>query len=211
MKRKIPFFITTFVGVFMTAKFFLKISSVKTVADEIEQWCLIIVAFAIVLGIANLFRLNLLAIVRRKPDWQYKVVLLLAFLLTAISGFTAFALKGDIFGNNVFTFIFYNIYFPLGATMYGLLSFYIASAAYRAFRAKNVESTLLLSAAVLVMLGRVPIGMAISSMFPKLANWVMIVPNSAGQRGIIMGATIGVVAVGLKIILGIERSYLRGE
>ena len=212
MKRKIPFFITTFVGVFMTAKFFLKISLVEAVANEIEQWCLIIVAFAILLGIANLFRLNLLTIVRRKPDWQYKVILLLAFLLTAISGFTVFAIQGDISsGKNVFTFIFYNVYFPLGATMYGLLSFFIASAAFRAFRAKNIESALMLSAAILVMLGRVPIGMAISNIFPKLANWVMIVPNSAGQRGIIMGATIGVIAVGLKIILGIERSYLRGE
>jgi hypothetical protein len=211
MKRKIPFFITTFVGIFMTAKFFLKIPLVEAVANEIEQWCLIIMAFAILLGIANLFRLNILTIVRRRPDWQYKVILLLSFLITAISGFVVFAIKGDITGKNVFTFIFYNAYFPLGATMYGLLSFFIASAAFRAFRAKNIESTLMLSAAILVMLGRVPIGMAISNIFPKLANWVMIVPNSAGQRGIIMGATIGVVAVGLKTILGIERSYLRGE
>jgi len=211
MKRKIPFFITTFVGVFMTAKFFLKISLVETVANEIEQWCVIIVAFAIVLGIANIFRLNLLAIVRRKQDWQYKVILLLAFLLTAISGFTVFAIQGDLSGKNVFTFIFFNAYFPLDSTMYGLLAFFIASAAFRAFRAKNIESALMLSAAILVMLGRVPIGMAISNIFPKLANWIMIVPNSAGQRGIIMGATIGVIAVGLKIILGIERSYLRGE
>ena len=211
MKRKIPFFIITFVGIFMTAKFFLKIPLVEAVANEIEQWCLIIVAFAILLGIANLFRLNILTIVRRRPDWQYKVILLLSFLITAISGFVVFAIKGDIFGNNVFTFIFYNAYFPLGATMYGLLAFYIASAAFRAFRAKNIESTLMLSAAILVMLGRVPIGMAISNIFPKLANWIMIVPNSAGQRGIIMGATIGVIAVGLKTILGIERSYLRGE
>jgi len=211
MKRKIPFFITTFVGIFMTAKFFLKIPLVEAVANEIELWCVIIIAFAILLGIANLFRLNLLIIVRRRPDWQYKIILLLSFLVTAISGFVVFAIKGDITGNNAFTFIFLNAYFPLDSTMYGLLAFYITSAAFRAFRAKNIESTLMLSAAILVMLGRVPIGMAISNIFPQLANWIMTVPNAAGQRGIIMGATIGVIAVGLKTILGIERSYLRGE
>jgi len=211
MRRKIPFFITTFVGIFMTAKFFLKIPLVEAVANEIEQWCVIIVAFAILLGIANIFRLNLLTIVRRRPDWQYKVILLLSFLLTAISGFVVFAIKGDITGKNAFTFIFLNAYLPLDSTMYGLLAFYITSAAFRAFRAKNTESTLMLSAALLVMLGRVPIGMAISNIFPQLANWIMTVPNAAGQRGIIMGATIGVIAVGLKTILGIERSYLRGE
>jgi len=211
MKRKIPFFITTFVGIFMTAKFFLKIPLIEAVANEIELWCVIIVAFAILLGIANLFRLNILTIVRRRPDWQYKIILLLSFLVTAISGFIVFAVKGDITGKNAFTFIFFNAYLPLDSTMYGLLAFYIASAAFRAFRAKNIESTLMLSAAILVMLGRVPIGMAISNIFPQLANWIMIVPNAAGQRGIIMGATIGVIAVGLKTILGIERSYLRGE
>ena len=211
MKRKIPFFITTFVGIFMTAKFFLKVDFVEAVANEIEQWCVIIVAFAIVLGIANIFRLNLQTIIRRRPDWQYKVILLVSFLVTAVSGFAVFALTGDISSKSVFQFIFANAYFPLDSTMYALLVFYIASAAFRAFRARNIEATLMLSAAILVMIGRVPIGMAVSNMFPKLANWIMCVPNSAGQRGIIIGATIGVIAVGLKTILGIERSYLGGE
>lgn len=211
MKRKIPFFITTFVGIFMTAKFFLKVDFVEAVANEIEQWCVIIVAFAIVLGISNIFRLNLMTIFRRGPDWHYKIILLVSFLLTALSGFAVFAAKGDITGKNVFSFIFMNAYFPLDSTMYALLVFYITSAAFRAFRAKNIESTLMLSAAILVMFGRVPLGMAVSKIFPQLANWIMCVPNSAGQRGIIIGATIGVIAVGLKTILGIERSYLRGE
>ncbi len=211
MRRQIPFLITTFVGLFMTAKFFLKLPFVENIANEIEQWGVIIIAFAMVLGITNIFRINLLAIVRRRPDWQYKVILLAAFLITAISGFVVFAITGDISGENIFNFIFLHAYLPLGSTMYALLAFYIASAAFRAFRAKNIEATLMLSAAILVMLGRVPLGMALSDIFPKLANWIMAVPNTAGQRGIIIGAAIGVIALGLKVILGIERPYLRGE
>ncbi|MCX7765516.1 MAG: hypothetical protein N2246_02265 [Candidatus Sumerlaeia bacterium] len=211
MRRQIPFLITTFVGVFMTAKFFLKLHLVENIANEIEQWGVIIIACAMVLGITNIFRINLLAIVRRRPDWQYKVILLASFLITAVSGFVVFAVTGDIAGENVFNFIFLHIYLPLGSTMYALLAFYIASAAFRAFRAKNIEATLMLSAAILVMLGRVPLGMAISDIFPQVANWIMAVPNTAGQRGIIMGAAIGVIALGLKVILGIERPYLRGE
>jgi hypothetical protein len=211
MQRKSLYLITIFVGIFMTAKFFIKAPFVDAIANEIEQWCVIIGAFAILLGIANLFRLNLLNIVHHRPDWQYKVVMLVAFFITAISGLIVLVNQGDITGKNIFTFIFMNAYLPLDSTMYALLAFYIASAAFRAFRARNVEATLMLSAAILVMLGRVPIGMAISHIFPQLANWIMTVPNAAGQRGIIMGATIGVIALGLKTILGIERSYLRGE
>ncbi|RLC47781.1 MAG: hypothetical protein DRH70_02615 [Candidatus Coatesbacteria bacterium] len=66
------------------------------------------------------------------------------------------------------------------------------------------------------MLGRVPIGDSLTWFMPDgfrmsdLANWIMAVPNTAGQRAIMMGAGLGIVATSLRVILGIERSYLGG-
>ena len=60
------------------------------------------------------------------------------------------------------------------------------------------------------MLGRVPIGAAISETIPSLAEWLMEVPNLAAKRGILLGVSLGAIATSLRIIFGIERSYVGG-
>ena len=100
---------------------------------------------------------------------------------------------------------------PMGATMFALLAFYIASASYKAFRARSAEATVLLLAAIIVMLGQVPAGV---SMFGESINdithWILNVPNLASKRGIALGVGLGMVATSLRILLGIERTYLGG-
>ncbi len=122
-----------------------------------------------------------------------------------------------------FYWIFDNIFVPLDATMFSLLAFYIASAAFRAFRARSVEATALLIAGCLVMIGRVPLGEQI--IFPlgslnlaglpsfdlaDVASWILNNPNTAAQRGILLGVILSQVAISLRIIFGIERTYMGG-
>lgn len=107
--------------------------------------------------------------------------------------------------------IFDYILIPLQATMFSLLAFYITSAAYRAFRARNWQASLLLLAGVLVMLGRIPFGDMMWSGMSELTRWIMLIPTTAAMRGIALGVGLGVIATSLKIILGIERGYLGGS
>ena len=101
--------------------------------------------------------------------------------------------------------------------MFALLAFFVASASYRAFRARNVESTMLLVAAFVLMLGRVLISDWISGWLPEgymlgdLADWVMDFPQTAGQKAIMIGIALGVASSALRVILGLERAYMGGE
>jgi hypothetical protein len=53
-----------------------------------------------------------------------------------------------------------------------------------------------------------PAAEAGSQWLGKLTEWIMDVPNSAAQSGIIIGAALGAAAMAIRVILGIERSYL---
>ena len=82
---------------------------------------------------------------------------------------------------------------------------------------KNKEATILLVAAFIILLGRTFVGTLVTSWLPDslsflripdLFNWIMNIPNTAGQRAIMIGIALGVVSTSIKLILGIERSYL---
>ncbi len=110
--------------------------------------------------------------------------------------------------NNYFYVAFFdNIMIPIQATMFSLLAFYIASAAYRAFRARTLLSTILLVAALIIMIRFVPMG-PISVWVSELSSWLLKIPNMAAKRAIFIGVGLGMVATAIKVLLGVERGYL---
>ena len=109
---------------------------------------------------------------------------------------------------------------PLTATMFAMLAFYVASAAFRAFRAKNIEASLLLGTAFIILLGRTPAGVALTAWFPdaigglridSLTVYIMSVFNTAGNRAIMIGIALGIASTSLKVLLGMDRSYLGND
>ncbi len=111
-----------------------------------------------------------------------------------------------------FQFSYRFIYTALGSTMFSILAFFVASAAYRAFKARTFEATLLLLSAFIVMLGRVTFGEMIADItsinIPFITEWLIDYPNTAGQKAIMIGIALGIISTSLRVILGIEKSYL---
>lgn len=230
MKRQIPLAITFVAGLMMMAQFFLP--AYNEWGDKFLTWFNILAAVAYVLGAGSLYVVNGKVIQRRGRDWQFKVVLLASLSLTLLVGlFWRYTSESGLMGwlnptvlptdeGTWFDFMFQYVYTPLSATMFSLLAFFIASASFRAFRARSVESTLLLVTAFIVMIFRVPLGEYIWYQLPILGDYnigkliedfIMNGFNAAGQRAVLLGASIGLISVSLKIMLGIERSYLGGD
>jgi len=206
MKRTIPLAIVLIMGITMMVQFFVPHPVSVGYYDLTTKWIRIVGAFALVLGTGSFIVYHSDKVKRRRQGWYYSIVALVALVITTAIGLGWGIRPGSILQNVIYA----NFLVPLNASMFAILAFYMASAAYRAFRARTKEAALLLVAAFIVMLGMVPIGASIWGKLPELAEWVLSVPNMAAKRAIIFGVALGGIATSLKVILGIERGWLGG-
>ncbi|HPQ71231.1 MAG TPA: hypothetical protein PKW95_19045 [bacterium] len=225
LKRSIPIFITFLVGTVLIVSFFIPHKPFGELGEDFAVFFDIISVFAFVLGGGNLVRIHGDKIGKRAAGWGYSAVCMIGFFVTLVIGLgkigNPWGIQGDVTESGSYFFSVYEFVFkPLSATMFALLAFYVASASYRAFRAKNLEATILLVAAFIILLGRTFLG-TIATMWlpqslsflqiPNLATWIMSTLNLSGQRAIMIGISLGIISTSLKLILGIERSYLGAD
>ncbi len=205
-QRSLPLLITSVFGLALVLQYYVPHPASENFLQEISLWSQIIAGFAIVLGVGSLLSAHYQKIARQEAGWGYSAVLFVSLLTVFGAGLWAEGkAEGTFFG-----WLYDYVLVALQGTMFSLLAFFVASAAYRAFRVRTLEATILLGAAVLVMAGRVPLGESLLPGVGALADWIMTVPNTAAQRGILIGVSLGAIATSIKIIFGIERAYLGG-
>ncbi|GAJ13531.1 unnamed protein product [marine sediment metagenome] len=187
----------------MVIAFFIPEQHLEDFSQNLLTFVTIVGGFTLLLGIVSIMRANIQVVVKRGKEWGFKLLLILMLLTMSISSFIWGTREGT-----VYHWMFQNMQAPMMSTMFSLLAFFIASAAYRAFRARTKEATILLVTSVIVMLGRIPLGQFMWDKLPVYTDWIMAYPNLAVQRGIIIGAALGAASMSLRIILGIERTYM---
>jgi hypothetical protein len=204
MQRELPRIITLIAGMFLAIQYFIPHRYSEKFYETSLDWLIIVGIFSIILGIASLGSLHLDKIFRKQPDRKYSFVLLGGLVFMVVAG-----LAGGTGEKSLFLKGYEAILNPITSTMFALLAFYIASAAYRAFRARTVIATILLLSAIVVMLGRVPAGESMIPGVAKVSDWLLNVPNMAAKRAIGIGLGLGGSATALKVVLGIEAPHLR--
>lgn len=212
-KRQLPLMVAFIFGIIGIVIGYVPHQSFEDLYTELVGWDRLLAAFALLLGMYSLLRMHYKRIERKEKGFGFSIILWAGFMITFAAGvynegdwlFERRASHGSL------SWIYDYIFKPAGATMFSVLAFFIASAAYRTFRARTTTAALLLIAALVVMIGQVPVGDMISPRIPELSTWLMEIPNAAVKRGIFLGVSLGVVATSLRIIFGVERAYLGGE
>jgi hypothetical protein len=196
--KSLPTGVAIGVGIVVLADFFISHWLLDAIGAAFREWAIILSAFALLLGLANLLNVHVVRIIRREESGgaDSLIVLLTTGIVTLIGLFTG--LSGA-----PMTWIFENVYVPLQSTFFALLAFFMAAAAYRGLRARNRETLLMLLAAIIVFLAQTPI----LSFFADAKDWVLRFPAEAGVRGMLIGIGLGTLATGLRLLVGLDRPY----
>jgi hypothetical protein len=195
-------------------------------------------AFLLLLGVASLIRLHAVRVAKQQKDWSFSIVLLVsAFVMTIFgywdwvmrTGMTPEQLEGikevpqwpvSTLGKD---FLFNGLLQTMEGAMFSIIAFYILSAAYRAFRVRSVEATILLASALIVMLGLLGMAdtfwsMGIDAMggtnaesfvnnfrLDSISGFLRDRFQAPGLRAIDFGVGVGALAMGLRLWLSLER------
>ena len=187
--------------------------------EEFTSAARIVGGFALFIGAYSLLHMHVTRIRRRQPGWAYSV-----FVFIGAAGMIFLGLYNEGLGPlepepkgvlTLFKWCYNYIQVPCGATIFSILAFFMASAAFRTFRARTFGAALLVVAAIVVMFAQVPVSEALGKalfndrmLFPRIKGWIMECPNLAAKRGIILGISLGAISQSLRILFGIERSYM---
>jgi hypothetical protein len=205
MRLQLPLLLCAIAGIFMAVQYF--IPALRPLYERIYDYMQVITAFSIVLGVASVIHRHggrlkgRTSDGTRHKDWLYSLATLISMVVMLAVGFIWGRDRGSIFQQ-----LFNAILLPVQSTMFALLAFYLASAAFRAFRARSVDAVILLISAVIVMIGRLDDGKFIG--VPAASHWILDWPNLVAKRAILLGVGLGMASTALKVVLGIERSYL---
>jgi hypothetical protein len=193
----------------------------------------ILTALLLGLGIYSLFRIHFRKVSKMQRDWGFSLVLLGSMFAMIIFGYWDWITThgpNEVlmesrsnwgFANYGRDLLFNGILQQMDAAMFSLIAFFILSAAYRAFRVRSVEATIMLLTALIMMLSLMgavtyfvdtkmlgdprPDSMLFNFTLTEIAKWIKDTFQTSSLRGIDFGVGIGALAMGLRLWLSLER------
>jgi hypothetical protein len=175
--------------------------ALRPLATLFYSWAVILAAFALLLGVINVVWVHVQRIVMGRPDWALSAVLVAALSAVATAGLLAE--QGA--QSPLLTWVFEHVVAPGQSTMFALLAFFMAAAAYRFLRIGRRGVGWLLVGLLLVLAVQMP---ATGSVLPNglhlLANWLVDVPGMATLRGVLLGGAFALIVTAIRYLIAMR-------
>lgn len=220
LRKPLLILITFLSGLFFALEFFWPVGEdgknfLSAGLTPVADFSQAVGGLTIGLGVYSLALVHMRAIVRQRAGWGFSVALFVAMITICVLGLLS-SYRPNRYNQNLYDLLFVGGLQNLNATMFSIIAFYIVSAAYRAFRIRSVEATILLVSALVVMLGQVALGQALTNWLPTqgvaanfrmetLADWILTKVNSPALLAVTFGLGIGSLAASLRLWLSLER------
>lgn len=195
------------------------------VMEKVVQGSQVLSGVLLALGVLSILRVHVKRLTKGQKDWPFSVVLLVSMAAMIVIGLgewiagnrEAAGILGDYEDmKTAFSVVFIDMLQILDAAMFSLIAFFILSAAYRAFRIRSVEATIMMGVALVVLLGFIPLAMALTAGLPteglasnfrieNLKSWILLTVSTPALRAIDLGLGLGLLAMALRIMLGLEK------
>ena len=199
LKRMVPTAIIFVVGVLVMLAYFTGNSALGNTVTDINSWAIIIISFSLTVALIRMVYTRGRNLISMKGEWYYSAIFLVVLLLQLVLG-RMYGTSSPLYQN------IWGIMKSANSAISATTALFIISSAYRVFRARNKEALVLMIVAVLVMMGQTTMGEALWSGFPAIRNWVWDTPAAGAMRGITIVTAVGLVALTLRIMVGITKT-----
>jgi hypothetical protein len=201
-RRELPTIILSACGVLMLLAFFTPFEAFTTIKGTLTAWTIVISATSTWLGFAYMSYAQY-RMLQRNPVLTQKI-----YFVTPFAFFLLFLVVGVSFPGDVsspqYLWLLSSIYQQVGATVYAVMFFTLASSAYRTFTVASTEAVALLLGGTIYMLRQIPLFPAFAPWLVPLGEWILLVPNVGGGRGAVICAALAALVVGIRTLWGRE-------
>jgi hypothetical protein len=177
---------------------FVELSPLRSVAVTIYEWGVLVGAFALLLGAINVTSVHVRRIIAGDPGWLQSLLLIMALVVILATGlFSSAGVRSPLV-----ELLFDAIIAPGQATLFALLAFFMAAAAYRYLRVGRPGGVWLLVGVLLVFAVQMPVTNAVlPTAIANVVDWVVDVPAMAALRGALLGSSFALLIVAVRYLL----------
>ena len=193
------------VGLVVLLGYFFELGLLVNLRRIFVQWGVILASVALLVGVVHLFSVHWRKLSQGESGSIYSLVLILAMIGTiGIVGYFGPTAPWSMW-------VFDYLLVPVESSLMAIVAVVLIYALARLVRRKiTVFNLVFLAVVILLLLGSAPLlGIEIPGLQGPagIHDLIMRVPVTAGMRGILLGIALGIVATGLRVLLGADRPY----